>query len=136
MNNKFFRRLMLFGLGFAISSVFVYFFMYRNRNLPAFWPSGKVKEKIDNSTRISNADSCYYNCLGWTEAELKTAINEGSVHFRKSKPREQPCSRYIIEVEDKAQQPVWLNIRSCDSTFAVTDAYRNEELTTKACNCP
>lgn len=133
--NKFFRRLMLFGLGFAISSVFVYFFMYRNRNLPAFWPSGKVKEKIDQSTRISNADSCYYACLGWTEEELKAAINDGSVHFRKSKPREQPCSQYIIEVEDKSKQAVWLDIQSCDSTFAISEVYANEGLDKKMCGC-
>lgn len=134
--NKFLRRVMLFGLGFAISSVFVYFFMYRNRSLPAFWPAGKVKEKIEKSTRISDADECYYQCLGLNEAQLKASISQGEVHFRKSKPRQQPCSQYIIEAKDKADQTVWLDIQSCDSTFAVSNAYRDEDLKTKACNCP
>lgn len=133
--NKFFRRLMLFGLGFAISSVFVYFFMYRNRNLPAFWPSGKVKEKIDASTRISDADSCYYACLGWTEAELKAAINDGDVYFSKSKPRLKPCSQYIIEVENPRLKTLWIDIQSCDSTFAVSAVHPAEDLTKNLCPC-
>lgn len=126
---------MLFGLGFAISSVFVYFFMYRNRNLPAFWPSGKVKEKIEQSTRISNADSCYYSCLGWNEAQLKAAIMEGDVYFNKSKPRQRPCSEYVIEVENPNINTVWLNIQSCDSTFAILGVQEPQDNGRKFCEC-
>jgi len=124
---------MLFGLGFAISSVFVYFFMYRNRTLPAFWPSGKVKEKIDHSKRISDADSCRFACLGWDEAQLKTAINDGDVYFSKSKPRQKPCSQYIIEVENPKLKTVWLNIQSCDSTYSILNVYAPEEMTKDIC---
>lgn len=130
---KLFRRFMLFGLGFAISSVFVYFFMYRNRTLPAFWPAGKVKEKIDHSKRISNADSCYFACLGWDEALLKAAVNDGDVYFSKSKPRQKPCSQYVIEVENPKLKTVWLNIQSCDSTFAISNVYAPEDMTTDLC---
>lgn len=133
--NKFFRRVMLFGFGFAVSAIFVYFFMYSNRDLPAFWPSGKVKEKIEHSQRISTADSCYYGCLGWTETELKLAINNGDVYFSKSKPRQKPCSEYIIEVENPTLKKAWLNIRSCDSTFAILDVYTTKELSQKFCEC-
>lgn len=110
---------MLFGTGFAISGIFVYFFMYKNRNLPAFWPAGKVKEKIAHSKRISDADSCYYNALGWDETQLKAAIMAGDVHFRSSKPRQKPCSEYNIEVDNPKLRSVMLSIRSCDSTFSI-----------------
>lgn len=103
--------------------------------MPAFWPQGKVKEKIEKSARISNADSCYFDCLGWTETELKVAINKGEVHFSKSKPRQQPCPEYIIEVENPVQKTVWLNVRSCDSTFAVLNVYGSEDLEKKMCEC-
>lgn len=117
---------MLFGFGFIFSSIFVYFFMYRNRELPAFWPNGKVKEKIEHSTRISNNDSCYYQCLGWTEAELKKAIGEGDVHFRKSRPRHKPCAEYMIEVENPTLKTVFLNVSSCDSTFSILSVHADD----------
>ena len=131
--NKLLRRFMLFGLGFAISGIFVYFFMYQNRSLPAFWPAGKVKEKIGKSTRISNADSCYYACLGWDETQLKAAIDDGDIHFNKSKPGQDPCWQYIIEVENPKLKTVWLNVQSCDSTFAISNVYAPDDMTKSAC---
>jgi hypothetical protein len=133
--NKFFRRLMLFVFGFLFSSIFVYFFMYQNRDLPAFWPEGKVIEKINKSNRISDADSCYYGCLGWDETQLKAAINEGDVYFSKSKPRNKPCSEYIIEVENPLLKTVRLNISSCDSTFAVLGVFSADDAQRNLCEC-
>lgn len=130
------RRFALFGFGFAISSVFVYFFMYKNRDLPAFWPSGKVKEKIEMSARASLEDSCQYTCLGWDESRLKDAIIEGDVHFRKSKPRNKPCPEYIIEVAHPKFEQIFLNISSCDSTFSVLDVYNDTEVKSSLCPCP
>lgn len=126
---------MLFGFGFAFSSIFVYFFMYRNRELPAFWPEGKVKEKIFKSQRATLADSCYYQCLGWDEAQLKKAVNEGDVHFRKSDPRDKPCSKYMIEVETPSLKNVFVRISSCDSTFTLLNVISTDDNKTSLCNC-
>lgn len=125
---------MLFGIGFAISAVFVYFTMYRNRDLPAFWPQGKVKEKIAHSTRANENDSCYYSCLGWDEVQLKSAINEGEVHFRKSDPRDEPCSKYMIEVQNPKLNKIFVRISSCDSTFSVVNVFA-DDAQKQLCEC-
>lgn len=135
MDKKFLRRLMLFGIGFAISSVFVYFFMYANRDLPAFWPAGKVKEKIQKSTRASEADSCYYRCLGWNEEELKKSLDDGKVYFSKSKPRIKPCPEYLIGLKNPTLGSVRVNIQSCDSTFTLRDVLDDSEEKKKLCDC-
>lgn len=136
MESKLPRRFFLFAIGFAISSVFVYFFMYKNRDLPAFWPSGKVKEKIIQSKRISEADSCYYKCLNWNEVELKAAIETGGVNFNKSKPRKTPCSEYRIDVIHPKLNEIMLNIQSCDSTFALLAVTDIKDFSKSHCNCP
>ncbi len=135
MKNTFFRRLFLFGIGFTVSSIFVYFFMYANRDLPAFWPAGKVKEKIRKSARTSAADSCYFSCLGWSEEELKKAIDGGEVYFGKSKPRTKPCPEYLIGVQNPALGAVRVNIRSCDSTYTLLEVFDDSEEKKTKCAC-
>jgi hypothetical protein len=135
MNHKFLRRLFLFGIGFTISSIFVYFFMYKNRNLPAFWPEGRVLEKIQQSSRASESDSCFYACLGWNEEELKKALDKGSVYFSKSKPRTKPCPEYIIGVPHPTLGSVRLDIQSCDSTYAVLNVFEDSDTKKKICTC-
>ncbi len=135
MNHKFLRRLFLFGIGFTISSIFVYFFMYKNRNLPAFWPEGRVLEKIKKSSRISESDSCFFTCLGWKEQELKDALDKGSVYFGKSRPRTKPCPEYHISVPNPAFGSVRLDIQSCDSTFAILNVFEDSDDKKQICNC-
>jgi hypothetical protein len=135
MNNTFLRRLFLFGIGFTVSSIFVYFFMYANRDLPAFWPAGKVKEKIGKSMREDKSDSCYYSCLNWDEAELKKAVDEGEVYFSRSKPRTKPCPEYQIGVKNPTLGAVRVNIRSCDSSFTLLDVFEDAEEEKELCLC-
>jgi hypothetical protein len=130
----FLRRIYMYLTGVIIGTVFVYFTMYKNRDLPSFWPAGKVKESIINST-VSWEEStlCPKTFVGINDEVFESLIKNGKVRFNQSEPRRKPHPIYHIESVDKYAGKLIFKIELADSTSSVRSIEYADENKTFDC---
>lgn len=119
-NSKFTRRLAFYLGGVVLGFIAVYFF-FGDRDLPAVWPKGKVREQIINAKPADSLTICAIKHFGMEEDVFKKWVKEADVNFSDSYPRETPCPIYAIEGKLQLKD-TRVFIQSCDSTFAITKA--------------
>lgn len=118
--SKFSRRLLFYIIGVFFGFIVVYFF-FGDRNLPAVWPKGKVREQIILAQPADSLTLCAIKHFGMDTASFKKWVKDADVNFQDSYPREKPCPVYAIEGKLSLKE-TRLFIQSCDSTFSIQKA--------------
>ncbi len=130
----FIRRIYLYLVGVMLGTIFVYFTLLRNREFPAFWPAGIVKESIIKSTVTWEEPTlCAKGIVGVNEDVFKDLITNGKVRFNRSEPRRKPYPIYHIETTDKYAGKLILHIELANSTSTVKSLVYADE--SKSFNC-
>jgi hypothetical protein len=139
--NSLLRRFSFYFLGLAIGSILVWNFMIKNRNdLPKIWPNEKVIDTILNATFTPNNQSfCVLNCIQLSPENLKPFIQNATVEFNKSKPRQYPQIYHLTGKYPKSENhkgphnTIGLEIVLSDSLFQLNQAYLDNKI---PCECP
>lgn len=116
---KFYRRLGFYILGLVLGGVMV-FFIYKDRDLPAVWPSGAVKEKLSKSSpMIDSINHAIYQSENIDSSKLNVFFKNAEVIFSESKAQQKPCPIYILKGKLEEKGFYRLEIESCDSIYKV-----------------
>jgi len=103
-----------------MGTILSYFLLFKGRKFPAFWPKGKVLERIQISKYQSSARSdSILRCLKLDTSFVDKNISHAEVYFSKSLPRKKPCPTYALRLSPKSN--CLILVESCDSTFQCVD---------------
>jgi len=96
--STFLNRLKVYGIGFAIGMVFVFFF-FQNRGC-SWLPGNRVKNSIlDRVIVIPESEAAALKAKGITSEDVITLLNDGDVDFGKSK-KQGSFKVYFIEKDN------------------------------------
>lgn len=88
---------MLFLFGVAIGIFFVYAVLFRNRELPAWTPNGRVLQALRSAPiKLDNRTRCILDCHNVNEDDVLLIIHDGKVLFRESNIRNKDIPEYVV----------------------------------------
>ena len=89
----------------------MYFTLWKDREIPAWLPSGVIHNKID-SLPFSHTGKwiCFNECTGWEEDKLKAILRESEIDFSSSKTNGLACPQYVFKVTGTAPQQVMIEL--------------------------
>lgn len=130
------QRIRLYGFGFILGCVMVYFMLFKGENRTQWLPENRVKAQVDKSTFIfSEHAKCIMECKKITEEEVREVLKNGDVNFSESDTRGVPCPSYAIEgTSHNKKLRVLVTIFERDSTAEITTAI-NMEAGKDTCKC-
>lgn len=132
MKSKFWKRLRFYLIGFTFGLILV-FFIFKDRELPAWLPEGRVLEHFQRvDVTFSEKAECMLECLEMDKDELKALVPEADVDFGASDTREKPCPNYWIDLPPSKGKKLKIYIESCEKRATVEKIVhgRNE-----GCDC-
>ena len=109
------RRFALYGFGFAIGIILVFFFL-GGKNASCNWFPNDRMLKIIRSKHINYSNETL-KTLDLSEIDsldIKEILVNGDIDFAKSQTKNDPCRNYIINGTDK-QKDIVLSVEICDS---------------------
>jgi len=113
------RRFALYGFGFAIGIVLVFFFL-GGKNASCNWLPNDRMLKIIRSKHIKYSNETL-ETLDLSEIDsldIKEILVNGDIDFAKSQTKNDPCRNYIINGADK-QKDIVLSVEICDSIATI-----------------
>jgi len=113
------RRFALYGFGFAIGIVLVFFFL-GGKNASCNWLPNDRMLKIIRSKHIKYSNETL-ETLDLSEIDsldIKEILVNGDIDFAKSQTKNDPCRNYIINGTDE-QKDIVLSIEICDSIATI-----------------
>jgi hypothetical protein len=116
---KFYRRLGFYILGLILGGVMV-FFIYKDRNLPAVWPSGAVREKLSKSSPVIDSTNLeIYRLENIDSVKLTVFFKNAEVMFSESKAQAKPCPIYVLKGKLDVKGIYRLEVESCDREYKI-----------------
>ena len=113
------KRFGLYGFGFAIGIVLVFFFLGGKNSSCNWMPNARMLEII-RSKQISYSEQVQYliNDATIDSTDINYILVEGDIDFSKSQVKNNPCRNYLIngELED---QEVSITVIICDSLATI-----------------
>ncbi len=113
------RRFGLYGFGFAIGIVLVFFFLGGKNSSCNWMPNARMLEII-RSKQISYSEQVQSQINDATidSTDINYILMEGDIDFSKSQVKNNPCRNYLIngELED---QEVSITVIICDSLATI-----------------
>lgn len=113
------RRFALYGFGFAIGIVLVFFFL-GGKNASCNWLPNDRMLKIIRSKHIKYSNETL-ETLDLSEIDsldIKEILVNGDIDFAKSQTKNDPCRNYIINGTDE-QKDIVLSVEICDSIATI-----------------
>ncbi len=118
------RRFTLYGIGFAMGIVMVFFFLGGKRASCNWLPNDRIlniiqKKEIRYGDRIkrdleaASADSL----------DIRAILANGDIDFSKSRVKNEPCRLYWIQGQKK-QSSLLISVELCDSVATVSSLER------------
>lgn len=102
------RRLFIYFIGFFLGCILVYFMFFKNKSR-SFFPSGIVLDSLKSKDIIIETKmQCILGCYNVNNQNLKELLNEGTVIFSESSPREDP-KKYVVETESPEGEEIKLS---------------------------
>ncbi len=113
------RRFALYGFGFAIGLVLVFFFLGGKKTSCNWLPNDRML-KIIRSKQInySNTVSELINKSEIDSSDINQILTSGDIDFSNSQVKNNPCRIYLINGSDK-QKNMALTVKICDSIATV-----------------
>ncbi len=113
------RRFALYGFGFAIGIVLVFFFL-GGKNASCNWLPNDRMLKIIRSKHIkySNETLKTLDLSEIDSLDINEILSNGDIDFAKSQTKNDPCRNYIINGTDE-QKDIVLSVDICDSIATI-----------------
>ncbi len=113
------RRFGLYGFGFAIGIVLVFFFL-GGKNASCSWMPNDRMLKIIRSKQIIYSQRVQekLNLAVIDTADINLILTDGNIDFSKSEVKNNPCRKYLINgaiVNGKAE----ITVKICDSIATI-----------------
>lgn len=113
------RRFALYGFGFAIGIILVFFFL-GGKNASCNWLPNDRMLKIIRSKHINYSNETL-KTLDLSEIDsldINEILSNGDIDFAKSQTKNDPCRNYIINGTDE-QKDIVLSVEICDSIATI-----------------
>ncbi len=129
----FWRRLKLYGFGFAIGLVIVYA-MFGNRSC-ATPGEIKMRELAFQYHSLSDKAKCKLRCLKINEQLLKIQLRHFEIDYGKSNVQQQPCGMYFVkeQQEHAGKYGYDLVMYDCDTITRIDDIHIIKSIETCTC---
>lgn len=118
------QRFTLYGIGFAMGIVIVFFFLGGKRASCNWLPNDRILNIIERK-QLRYGDQIEQN-LKEAEADsldIRAILKNGDIDFSKSQVKNEPCRLYWIEGHGK-QSSLLISVELCDSIATVSSLKR------------
>lgn len=118
------QRFTLYGIGFAMGIVIVFFFLGGKRASCNWMPNDRILNIIERK-QLLYGDQIEQN-LKEAEADsldIRAILKNGDIDFSKSRVKNEPCRLYWIEGQGK-QSSLLISVELCDSIATVSSLKR------------
>lgn len=118
------QRFTLYGIGFAMGIVIVFFFLGGKRASCNWMPNDRILNIIERK-QLFFGDQIEQN-LKEAEADsldILAILKNGDIDFSKSRVKNEPCRLYWIEGQGK-QSSLLISVELCDSVATVSSLER------------
>jgi len=118
------QRFTLYGIGFAMGIVIVFFFLGGKRASCNWMPNDRILNIIERK-QLLYGDQIEQN-LKEAEADsldIRAILKNGDIDFSKSRVKNEPCRLYWIEGQGK-QSSLLISVELCDSIATVSSVKR------------
>jgi len=118
------RRFALYGFGFAIGLVLVFFFLGGKRASCNWLPNDRILNIIGQK-QVSYSREVWSGLpeIGADSTDIASILRTGDVDFSKSQVKNEPCRSYWIEGTEK-QNNLYITVEVCDSIALVKTVSR------------
>ena len=121
------QRFTLYGIGFAMGIVMVFFFLGGKKASCNWLPNDRILniiqkkqllygEEIEQNLKEAEADSL----------DIRAILKNGDIDFSKSRVKNDPCRLYWIQGQGK-QSPLLISVELCDSIATVSSLQRLQD---------
>lgn len=120
------HRLALYGFGFAMGLVLVFFFL-GGKNASCNWLPNDRMLKIIRSKNLVYSDEAKntMKMIQIDTALINQILVKGNIDFSKSNVKNNPCRKYFIEGEGQISNiSIWVEL--CDSIATIKEVKINE----------
>ena len=119
------RRFALYGFGFAIGIVLVFFFL-GGKNASCNWMPNDRMLKIIRSKQINYSDNVINQISNAAidSLDINLILENGDIDFSKSQTKNNPCRKYLIN-GNKEQKDMSLTVKICDSLATIENVVLN-----------
>lgn len=113
------NRLLLYGFGFIVGSIIVYFIWTKKDATFDYLPEARVLKNIQTK-ELHASIPAKISFVGFRidSTALSTLISKGKVDFSKSETKTEPCKTYWISTHYNNQK-LALIIENCDSIATI-----------------
>jgi len=113
------RRFTLYGFGFVIGIMLVFFFL-GGKNASCNWLPNDRMLKIIRSKQISYSKDVQNLIISKEidSMDINLVLDNGNIDFSKSQTKNMPCREYLINGVNK-QQNLALTVSICDSIAVI-----------------
>ena len=118
------QRFTLYGIGFAMGIVIVFFFLGGKRASCNWMPNDRILNIIERK-ELLYGDQIEQN-LKEAEADsldIRAILKNGDIDFSRSRVKNEPCRLYWIEGQGK-QSSLLISVELCDSVATVSSLKR------------
>ncbi len=118
------QRFALYGIGFAMGIVIVFFFLGGKRASCNWLPNDRILNIIERK-QLRYGDQIEQN-LKEAEADsldIRAILKNGDIDFSKSQVKNEPCRLYWIDGKGK-QSSLLISVELCDSIATVSSLKR------------
>jgi hypothetical protein len=118
------QRFTLYGIGFAMGIVIVFFFLGGKRASCNWLPNDRILNIIERK-QLRYGDQIEQN-LKEAEADsldIRAILKDGDIDFSKSQVKNEPCRLYWIDGKGK-QSSLLISVELCDSIATVSSLKR------------
>lgn len=118
------QRFTLYGIGFAMGIVMVFFFLGGKRASCNWLPNERILSIIERK-QLLYGDQVEQNLLA-AEADsldIRNILTNGDIDFSKSRVKNDPCRLYWIQGQGK-QSSLLISVELCDSIATVKSLQR------------
>ncbi|MEN8125267.1 MAG: hypothetical protein ABFR32_09055 [Bacteroidota bacterium] len=115
------RRFSLYGFGFIIGILLVFFFLGGKKASCNWLPNDRML-KIIRSKQINYSSEAtqILNTKTVDSADIAQILIKGDIDFSKSNVKNNPCRKYLINGKNK-QKNIVLTIQVCDSIATIQE---------------
>ena len=117
------RRFWIYGFGFLLGSVMVYFILFRGQDRSYWFPGNRVKELVLKSDLLYSPHAvCVMNCRKISKKDVVEIIKNGDVNFDESNIHNTACPSYAIDGSPAPGRNFRIIITTVDSVAEVETA--------------
>lgn len=115
------QRFALYGFGFAIGILLVFFFLGGKKAACNWMPNDRML-KIIRSKNIQYSTDAFdiLNTAKIDSADIAQILINGDIDFSKSQVKNKPCRKYLINGSDQ-QEDISLKVQVCDSIATIEE---------------